>query len=58
MLNNVFKLLQDYVMSMIDMVKGLPLVIAILVVIAIIVLPDPLIILGSIVVKKIKLIVA
>ena len=57
MINKILKSLQEYIMSIINMCKGLPIVIAILVVIAIIVIPDPVVILGTIVMKKFKVIV-
>lgn len=53
-INKILNILQNYVKGMIDTCKRLPLPLAILFVIAIIVLPDPLIALGSIVIERIK----
>ena len=54
MMNKIIALLQDYIKTLMGFCKGLPLIIAIIVVLAIIIIPDPLIILGSVVIKKIK----
>lgn len=53
-MNKIFNMLQDYIKDMVNMVKGLPLIIAIIVVLAIIIIPDPLVILGSIVMKNFR----
>lgn len=57
MLNKIFDILQNYFKDMMGMCKGLPLIVTILIVIAIVIIPDPLVILGSIVIKKVKAIV-
>ena len=57
MINKILNILQNNVKDIIDMCKGLPLIVKILIVLVIIILPDPLVILGSVVMKKLKLIV-
>lgn len=54
-MKKILNILQDNLKEMINLVKGLPLFTAILVVVAIIVIPDPLIILGSVVIKKLSI---
>lgn len=57
MIKKLFNKLQNNVKDMINMCKGLPLIVVILIILAIVILPDPIVILGLSVMKKIKVIV-
>ena len=57
MIKSILNKLQNEIKGLINFCRDLPLVVKILIILAIVILPDPLIILTSTVIKKIKLIV-